>query len=177
MAILSADGSFSADKLAGTVFLGELGLDGRVRPVPGVLPSIAAAAAAGFGRAVVPPENATEAALVPGIEVVSAASLTALLNWLKLVQVGELAGMPAECAGARVLEPRGAADAGPMPPAPGQARDPADVVGQPVARRAAEICAAGGHHMLLLGPPGVGKTTLGERSGTTVGLDREGEDG
>ncbi len=82
MAILSADGSFSAGKLAGTVFLGELGLDGRLRPVPGVLPSIAAAVAAGFHRAVVPPENAAEAALVPGIQVVAAANLTALLDWL-----------------------------------------------------------------------------------------------
>src|SRR5258707_8518333 len=91
MAILSADGLFGADKLAGTVFLGELGLDGRVRPVPGVLPSIAAAAAAGFSRAVVPPENAAEAALVPGIEGVSAASLTALLGWLNLTQGGALA--------------------------------------------------------------------------------------
>ena len=168
MAILSADGSFSADKLAGTVFLGELGLDGRVRPVPGVLPSIAAAAEAGFSRAVVPPENATEAALMPGIQVVSAASLTALLNWLKLAQAGEIAGKPAECAGARVLEPRGAAEVGPLPPAPGHTRDLADVVGQPVARRAAEICAAGGHHMLLLGPPGVGKTMLAERVPTIM---------
>ena len=62
----------AAGELAGTVFLGELGLDGRLRPVPGVLPSIAAAAAArGSRRAVVPPENAAEAALVPGMQVVS----------------------------------------------------------------------------------------------------------
>ena len=168
MAILSADGSFSADKLAGTVFLGELGLDGRVRPVPGVLPSIVAAAAAGFSRAVVPPENAAEAALVPGIQVVAAASLSALLDWLKLVRGGELGGIPAQCTGVRVLEPGDAADAEPVPPAPGQARDLADVVGQPVARRAAEICAAGGHHMLLLGPPGVGKTMLAERLPTIM---------
>jgi magnesium chelatase family protein len=168
MAILSADGLFSADKLARTVFLGELGLDGRVRPVPGVLPSIAAAAAAGFSRAVVAPENAAEAALVPGIQVVSAARLTALLDWLKHTRGGELAGMPADCSGVRMLEPGESADAEPVPSAPGQARDLADVVGQPVARRAAEICAAGGHHMLLLGPPGVGKTMLAERLPTIL---------
>jgi magnesium chelatase family protein len=116
----------------------------------------------------VPPENAAEAALVPGIQVVSAASLTALLAWLKLTQGGALAGIAAECTGVRVLEPGDVADAAPVPSAPGQGRDLADVVGQPVARRAAEICAAGGHHMLLLGPPGVGKTMLAERLPTIM---------
>lgn len=56
------------ERLAGTVFVGELGQDGRLRPVPGVLPSVVGAAAAGFARAVVPPENAAEALLVPGRE-------------------------------------------------------------------------------------------------------------
>jgi|SRR5271165_3143987 len=162
MAILSADGSFAVGKLSGTVFLGELGLDGRLRPVPGVLPSIAAAAAAGFGRAVVPPENAAEATLVPGIQVVSATSLGALLDWLKLTDAGVPAAVAAQSTRVHVLQPgdaRAAAESAQSPP--GQERDLADVVGQPVARRAAEICAAGGHHMLLLGPPGVGNAVLG----------------
>ena len=168
-AILSADGLFSADKLSGTVFLGELGLDGRLRPVPGVLPSMAAAVAAGFSRAVVPPENAPEATLVPGLQVVSAANLGALLVWLKLLDGDDPAG-PAICVpGVRVAEPGVALAAGASSqPAAGQAGDLADVVGQPVARRAAEICAAGGHHMLLLGPPGVGKTMLAERVPTIM---------
>src|SRR5215469_7041336 len=68
VAVLSADGVLPKVGLAGTVFLGELGLDGRIRPVPGILPCIAAAAAAGFGRAVVPPQNAAEAALVPAMQ-------------------------------------------------------------------------------------------------------------
>ncbi len=169
MAILSADGIFSAGKLAGTVFLGELGLDGRIRPVPGVLPSIAAAVTAGFGRAVVSPQNAAEAALVPGIEVVSAASLGALLDWLKLTEIGVSVGTATQATGVDVLEPgAGPSAPAPVPPASGHARDLADVVGQPVARRAAEICAAGGHHMLLLGPPGVGKTMLAERLPTIM---------
>jgi magnesium chelatase family protein len=136
LAILSADGVVPKERLSGTVFVGELGLDGRLRPVAGVLPAVAGAAAAGFERAVVPPENTPEALLVPGIEVISAPALSALIDWLR--------GEPAQ----------------PSDSASPVTRDLADVAGQPVARRAAEICAAGGHHMLLTGPPGTGKTML-----------------
>jgi magnesium chelatase family protein len=168
IAILSAAGVVPKDGLAGTVFLGELGLDGRIRPVAGILPSIAAAARAGFGRAVVPVQNAAEAALVPSMQVISAEALGPLIDWLRV-------GDPdAPGLGVQVLD-SGAGLAVPMPAdadaAPG--RDLADVVGQPVARRAAEICAAGGHHMLLLGPPGTGKTMLAERLPTIMpALDR-----
>src|SRR5215472_1335763 len=164
VAILSADSSVPAVHLAGTVFLGELGLDGRLRPVPGVLPSVAAAAAAGFSRVVVPPDNAAEAALVPGMKVVTAPSLRGLLLWLR-------GAVPDDAYSPGVLEalaasgPRGAERS---TGGSGQVRDLADVVGQPVARRAAEICAAGGHHMLLLGPPGTGKTMLAERMPTIM---------
>jgi len=163
LAILSANGSVRAAQLADTVFLGELGLDGRLRPVPGVLPSAAAAAAAGFGRAVVPPENAPEASLVPDLEVISAPNLRDLLDWLR----GRSAA--GACSPVRVLESGGGlAAVVPRPGASGPYGDLADVVGQPIARRAAEICAAGGHHMMLLGPPGVGKTMLAERLPTIL---------
>ncbi len=166
LAILAAAGSIRPAWLEGTVFVGELGLDGRLRPVPGVLPAVAAAAAAGFSRVVTPRENLAEAALVPGVQVVAPATLAVLLDWLsgRRPAAGDDAVQVAEGgAGTGSLGVIRAADHD-RATGPGRQRlDLADVAGQPVARRAAEICAAGGHHLMLLGPPGVGKTLLAER--------------
>jgi Subunit ChlI of Mg-chelatase len=138
---LSAAGLVPKDGLAGTVFPGELGLDGRIRPVPGILPSIAAAAGAGFGGAVVPRQNAAEAALVPSMRVISAETLGALIDWLRF-------GDPdASGSGVQVLQSgAGLAVATLADADSGQGRDLADVVGQPVARRGAEICGQGPSH-------------------------------
>ena len=83
VAILGAAGSVPAAAIDGMAFLGELGLDGQLRPVRGVLPAAAAAAASGFRRVAVPSANEAEAALVPGLRVLSAPTLRGLLGWLR----------------------------------------------------------------------------------------------
>lgn len=146
-AILSAAGVVPVDRLAGTVLLGELGLDGRVRPMPGVLPSVLAAVATGIDRVVVPAANVREASLVPGLAVVGVGSLRGLLAHLR----GEEPPLEEP-----VPEP-------PVPVDPQRGGDLSDVVGQSLAKWGLEIAAAGGHHLYLHGPPGAGKTMLAER--------------
>ncbi|MDQ6876056.1 MAG: YifB family Mg chelatase-like AAA ATPase [Actinomycetota bacterium] len=146
-AILAAAGVAPATALHGNALVGELGLDGRVRPVRGVLPAALAAQRAGLTGIVVPAGNMREAALVPGLAVRGVSSLTALLGWMR-GDAGE------------ELPPAGSErDTSLAQPAP----DLIDVVGQGYGRMAVEVAAAGGHHLLLLGPPGAGKTMLAER--------------
>ena len=155
IAILAADEAIPVTAAAGTMFLAELGLDGRLRPVPGVLPAVVTAES-GVRTVVVAAENVVEAELVPGVRVIGASSLAEVLTWLRGGPPPTLPALP---------EP----PAGP-PPALAMAKklDLAEVLGQAEARLAVEICAAGGHNLSLLGPPGAGKTMLAERLPTIL---------
>jgi magnesium chelatase family protein len=177
LSILAAAGTIPAAAIDGVAFLGELGLDGRLRPVRGVLPAVAAAAGAGFVKVVVAQANAAEATLVPGLRVAGALNLAALLAWLRGEPDAGPAGPGVAAPGA--AGPSGTSGREPARPSASPARpalprpDLSEVLGQPTARRAAEICAAGGHHLSLLGPPGAGKTMLAERLSTVMPrLDR-----
>jgi len=157
VAIMAANNALPLSAPAGKMFLAELGLDGRLRPVPGVLPAVAAAATC-VDTVVVAAENAIEARLVPGVRVVAAATLAELVIWLR---------------GGPPPTPPPQPAPSPWPRGPGgkarvKTKDLAEVLGQAEARMAAEICAAGGHNLSLLGPPGTGKTMLAERLPTIL---------
>jgi magnesium chelatase family protein len=146
VALLVASEQLSGDRLGGAALLGELALDGSLRPVPGVLALVSAARAAGAVEAIVPCENAAEAAAVSDITVRAASTLRATVRHLAGVEA--LASVPAPVASSVIPTP-----AHDVP-------DLGSVVGQAVARRVLEIAAAGRHNLALTGPPGVGKTLL-----------------
>ena len=150
LSLLVADGVLPQGPLEGAIVLGELALDGAIRPVRGVLPSLIAAFKAGLTRAIVPAANQGEAELMEQMEILVFSDISQIYNWLTtgeypFSEVTELEVHREE-----------------------EVLDFADVAGQQAARFAAEVAATGGHHLLLIGPPGAGKTMIASRIPTIL---------
>ncbi len=146
LGILAASSLLPHRSLEDVVILGELSLDGVIQPTRGVLPAVVAARRASISRVLLASSNAPEAAIVPGARVLAADTLADAVAIIRDPDAPRL--LPAAARPA---------------PSAGAALDLHDVRGQPLACRAAEIAAAGGHHLLLSGPPGCGKTMVARR--------------
>lgn len=152
VAILHALGKLPADAIKDTLFLGELGLDGEIRPVKGVLPIVRMAAKYGIKKCIVPAQNAKEGGVVQEIKVLGVSNLSGLLAYLCAEEKEQN----------KILLPTEVSLQDMIGNEEKEAYDFADVIGQGFAKRGALIAAAGFHNMLIIGPPGTGKTMIGK---------------
>ncbi|MCX6437825.1 MAG: ATP-binding protein, partial [Actinobacteria bacterium] len=150
IAIVSATIELPEERQSNLIFLGELALDGALRSVRGVLPSLIAAYESGYTTAVVPLANAQEAALMTRMNIIAMPHLRDVLHWMRTGERSETIEIDLQWQESSPL------------------LDFCDVAGQPQGRIAAEIAATGGHHLLLIGPPGAGKTMIAERIPTIM---------
>lgn len=154
IAILAANGNMSSDKLSEYMLIGEIGLDGRLQPVKGALSIALRAKKENYKGVIVPRQNAREAAVVNGIDVYGMESMAEVINFLN----GMSDARPTEVdIDAEFYKEQSAFDI-----------DYAEVRGQESAKRALEVAAAGGHNLIMIGPPGSGKSMLAKRLPTIL---------
>ena len=155
VAVLAASEMIPPDELNNILFVGELGLNGEVKAVNGVLPIVLAAKEAGFGRCIVPADNAMEGAVVKGIDVIGAEKLNDVVEYLFGSDNDNMRPVR--------IDPKTI-----FPEKTGGNEDFSEVAGQLLARRAVEIAVSGQHNILMVGPPGAGKTMIARRIPTIM---------